>query len=162
MTKYQTMIGRAELIEFPAYLLGSVPAKTDTGAYRSAIHATNIKLKTSGGQQVVAFDLLEGHPAYRYSRHIEMAEFQEVQVENSFGIAQTRYAVKFRVKLAGKVFNSEFTLADRSKKTYPILLGRKLLSKRFIVDTAKSNINRVELKKKMNIDLEEDLEVIDP
>ena len=162
MAKYISVIGRAELLDFPSLLLTSAPAKTDTGAYRSAIHAENIVVKDKNGKKVLCFDLLANHPSYTYSRHIETEQFIEVEVENSFGIAQKRFAVDIKVRLAGKAFNSEFTLADRSKKPYPILMGRKLLNRRFLIDTSKSNINRNELKKKMNIDLIEDLEVIEP
>jgi hypothetical protein len=162
MARYLSLIGRSELLDFPDFLLTSVPAKTDTGAYRSAVHAENIVVKTKNGKQVLCFELLANHPSYTYTRHIETEHFVEVEVENSFGVAQKRFAIELKIRLAGKIFKSQFTLADRSKKPYPILMGRKMLNKRYLVDSAKSNINRNDLKKKMNIDLVEDLEVIEP
>ena len=79
-------------------------------------------------------------------------------------MASKTYAAlaRFKTKWKRKIFKTEFTLTDRSVKTYPILLGRKTLNKRYLVDSAKSHIDRKELKKKFNIDLQEDLEVIDP
>lgn len=162
MTKYTVIIGRSELINFPSLLLTDIPAKADTGAYRSAIHAKNITLKKKGTKQLLAFDMLADHPTCTYTRHVETTEFSKTKVENSFGVVEERYAVNLKIKLGPKVFSTEFTLADRSVKTYPILLGRKTLNKRFIVDSAKSNIDRQALRKKFNIVLPEDLEVTNP
>jgi hypothetical protein len=164
MITYQTVIGRSELVSFPELFLDHVPAKSDTGAYRSAVHATNIEIKTKNKKKVLCFDLLGDHPNAVYSRHIETAEFGKTTVENSFGVDEERYTVKLKIKIGPRSVRTEFSLADRRKKTYPILLGRTLLNKKFLIDSSKSNIDRRELKAKMNIDLvdDEDLEMIDP
>lgn len=162
MSKYQIVIGRSELVGFPDLLLDSLPAKSDTGAYRSAIHATNIKLKVKGSKKLLSFDLFAGHPSAPYTRKIETEEFDKAAVENSFGVREERYAVPMRIKVGPRIIKTEFTLADRSMKTYPILLGRKLLNNRFLIDSSRSNIDRGELKRKLNLDLAEDLEVTDP
>ena len=162
MSKYPVIIGRSELVDFPELLLTHVPAKADTGAYRSAIHAKNIKVSKKGNTKVLSFDLLLGHPTATYPRTVETTNFATANVENSFGVSEERYTVTLKIKLGTKIFKTEFTLTDRSVKTYPILLGRKTLNKRYLVDSAKSHIDRKELKKKFNIDLQEDLEVIDP
>lgn len=162
MSIYPVVIGRSEIIDFPVLLLTHIPAKADTGAYRSAIHAKNIKVVNKGGKETLRYDLLLDHPTSHYSRSIETSDFKTATIENSFGTTEERYAIRLKIKLGTKIFSTEFTLADRSKKTYPILIGRKTLNKRFIVDSSKSHIDRGELKKKFNIELPEDLEVIDP
>lgn len=150
MAKYKTVIGRAENIDFPARFLVDVPAKTDTGAYLSAIHATDIKeVITKSGKKELSFHLLNNHPTASQSREIIVKNYTVKTVENSFGEKQERYVVVFKVKLAGKVFRTEFSLADRSKKIFPILLGRTLLNKRFIVDTDIAHIDRKQLKEKL-------------
>ncbi|MBP6962057.1 ATP-dependent zinc protease [Candidatus Saccharibacteria bacterium] len=157
MSKYKTIIGRAELLDFPAKLISDVPAKTDTGAYMSSIHATHIReVKKKNGKTVLKFNLLGGHPAYPYSREIEVQKFSTTMVENSFGERQQRYKVEFKVHMAGKVFRTSFTLADRSTKTFPILIGRTLLNKRFIVDTTVVHVDRKHLKKQMKEWLDKD------
>jgi hypothetical protein len=83
-------------------------------------------------------------------------------VANSFGHEETRYEVPLRVKVGSKVFTSPFTLADRSKKVYPVLLGRKLLNGRFVVDSEQTSIDRKELKKQFNVTLIEDEEIEEP
>ena len=157
MAKYKTIIGRAELLDFPARLLTDIPAKTDTGAFLSAIHATDIKEVTKkNGKKALKFHLLGGHPSSPYSREIEVDNYTRKTVENSFGEKQERYVVSFKVRLAGKVFRSEFSLADRSKKIFPILLGRTLLNKRYLVDTDIAHIDRKVLKEKLKDWLKKD------
>lgn len=149
MAKYKTIIGRAELLDFPVRFLTEIPAKTDTGAYLSSVHASDIKIVTRKGKKMLSFNLLGNHPSYPLSREVEIANYTLKTVENSFGVKQERYAVKFKVKIAGKIFMSEFTLADRSTKVFPILLGRTLLNKRFMVDTDIAHIDRKLLKQKL-------------
>lgn len=154
---HKVIIGRSEVLDFVDYSLKGVPAKTDTGAYRSAIHATNIRHDATRG--LLLFDLLGGHPVCG-AMHIpvEADHFTKVWVANSFGHGEERYEVKLKVKVGPKVFIARFTLADRSKKIYPILIGRKLLNNRFLVDSAESSLNRIELKRKYGIVLPNDEE----
>jgi hypothetical protein len=156
MAKYKTVIGRAESIDFPEVLLVDVPAKIDTGAYISAIHATDIKEVTRNGKKKLKFTLLGDHSSYSYSRELEVSSYSIKVIENSFGAKQERYLVNFKVRLAGKVFRADFTLADRSTKVFPILLGRTFLNRRYMVDTDIAHIDRKILKEKLKDWLEKD------
>lgn len=152
---HKVIIGRSELLSFMGTEAMSVPAKTDTGAYRSAVHATNIAVADG----LLSFDLLGGHPVCGLMAHRVTAEdYKTVWVANSFGHREERYEVKLKVKLGPKVFHAQFTLADRSKKIYPILLGRKLLNHRFLVDSSETSLDRITLKKQYNIDFPNDEE----
>lgn len=147
---HKVVIGRAERLHFMDFDIADVPAKVDTGAYRSAVHASDISLSDDG---VLTFTLLGGHPVCgTMAQTYSTKDFKIVWIANSFGHREQRYEVKLRVRLGPKVFPATFSLADRSKKIYPILLGRKMLNSRFIVDTSKSSINRIELKKEYNIE----------
>ncbi len=154
---HKVIIGRAEVLHFLDFDISGIPAKTDTGAYRSAIHAENIVLIDDGAK--LKFDLLGGHPVCgALSQTIIADTFKQVGVANSFGHREDRYEVWLRVKLGPRVFRASFTLADRSKKIYPILIGRKLLNGRFFVDTNETSINRIELKKQYGIEMPDDEE----
>lgn len=147
---HRVIIGRAELIHFMDFAIADVPAKVDTGAYRSALHVSNISETTDGE---LSFRILGNHPvcgelAYDYRTR----EFKTVYVANSFGQREERYEVKLRVKIGPKIFKATFSLADRSKKIYPILIGRKLINDRFLVDTSQTSVNRIELKKQYGIE----------
>lgn len=154
---HKVVIGRSEVLSFVDSNIPHVPAKTDTGAYRSAVHARNIAVDEATG--TLSFELLGGHPVCgAMGAVIKTKEFAIVNIENSFGHGEQRYEVKLKVKLGPKVFKARFTLADRSKKIYPILMGRKLLNGRFLVDSAESSLNRIELKQQYGIDFPNDEE----
>lgn len=152
---HKVVIGRSELLSFVDADAPRVPAKTDTGAYRSAVHASNISVVDG----VLRFELLGGHPVCgTLSKQLETEDFTQVTVANSFGHEEQRYEVKLKVKLGPKIFHARFTLADRSKKIYPVLLGRKLLNHRFLVDSSETSLDRITLKKQYGIDFPADEE----
>lgn len=152
---HKVIIGRSEVLTFVGTDAINVPAKTDTGAYRSAVHATDI-IEENG---VLTFSLLGGHPVCGAMAHKVIAEeYQKVWIANSFGHREERYEVKLKVKVGPKLFHARFTLADRSKKIYPILLGRKLLNHRFLVDSNETSLDRLTLKQQYGIDFPNDEE----
>ncbi len=150
---HKVIIGRSERLNFVDFAIHGVPAKVDSGAYRSAVHATDIVEKDG----VVSFTLFGEHPVCgQMAQRMSASEFQKVMVANSFGHREERYDVRFKVKLGPKIFTAKFTLADRSKKIYPILLGRTMLNRRFLIDTNESAVDRVQLKKEYNIEFPND------
>lgn len=144
------VIGRTEPIGFVDEELMDIPARVDTGAYRSAVHAEDIVEKDG----ILSFKLLKNHPSVG-GRTVQMtsSEYNTVQIENSFGHKEKRYEVKMRVRLGPRIVKTGFTLANRGKKLYPVLVGRKLLNTRYLVDTTISGLDRKMLKKKYNIEL---------
>lgn len=154
---HKVVIGRSELLHFMDFEIADIPAKTDTGAYRSAVHADKISLSSDG--KTLSFRILGGHPVCgALAQTLTTNEFSVVNVENSFGHREERFEVKLRVKLGPRIFKTAFSLADRSKKIYPILLGRKMINGRFLVDTAYSQVDRVDLRRRYNIDFPKDEE----
>lgn len=151
------VIGRSEPITFVGYTsLVDIPAKVDTGAYRSAIHADNIHIDDSGHLHFVLFG---NHPICpNYATEISTDKYTTASISNSFGDTEQRYEVVLKVKIGPKVFKESFSLADRSKKIFPILLGRKLLNNRFLVDPAFTGISRRKLKTQFGVYLPDDEE----
>ncbi|MDC1067636.1 RimK/LysX family protein [Candidatus Kapabacteria bacterium] len=49
--------------------------------------------------------------------------------------------IKSKIRIFNKVFPIYFSLADRSKMTYKILLGRKILNKKFLVDVSQKDLS---------------------
>jgi len=145
---HKLIIGRSERLSFVDTHIVDVPAKVDTGAYRSAIHAGSI----TEHDGVLTFTLLAGHPVCgAMAKQMTTRQFSQVTVANSFGHQEVRYEVRLKVKIGPKIFVAKFTLADRSKKIYPILLGRTMLNGRFLIDTDESAIDRVQLKREYGI-----------
>ncbi len=124
------IIGRADRIDLPELGHLGVPVKIDTGAKTSAIWASNI-IERDGG---LAFTLFgEGHPMYT-GQELFMPHFSRVVVASSIGAEQGRYKVILLIKMRGKKIRAGFTLADRSKQAYPVLIGRNVLRGKFLVD----------------------------
>jgi len=147
---HKVVVGRAELLHFMDFEIADIPAKVDTGAYGSAVHADRIKLLADG--ETLQYRLLGGHPVCGpLAVELTTTDFKKVVIENSFGAREERFEVKLRVKLGPKIFTAAFSLADRSKKAYPILLGRKMLNNRFLVDTGYTQIDQAELKREYGI-----------
>ena len=153
----RSIIGRSAEIIFVDHNSIPIPAKIDTGAYRSAIHASNIRLDENN---VLHFRVCGDHPACadESAFDISTSEYEIINIENSFGDSEDRYEVKLRIKIADEEFKTSFTLANRQKKIYPILLGRLALKNRYIVDVDKSGVDRIALKEKYHINLPGDEE----
>ncbi len=146
------IIGRRELIDLPALELFEVEAKIDTGAFTSAIHCTAIR-ETSlpDGTTVIRFDLLDpSHPRYHH-KIFEFAQFTQRDIKSSFGDVQERYIIRTTIQLFDKIIEADFSLSDRSDMKYPVLIGRALLRKNFMVDVARKNVSsKAKLKKQQN------------
>lgn len=135
------LIGRNEIVDLPKLDLIGLRAKVDTGAYTSAIHYHHAEVIEKGGRKVLHFSLLDpSHPEYN-DKSFYFEDFKTKSIKNSFGQAEERYIIKATIRLFGQDFLTEFSLSDRGNLKYPILLGRKLLNKHFIVDTSKKNIS---------------------
>jgi hypothetical protein len=65
--------------------------------------------------------------------------FKEKKVKSSNGESQKRYFIKGTIRLFDKEIETFFSLTQRTGLRNPILLGRKLLNKRFLVDSSKIN-----------------------
>ncbi len=139
--KQKLIIGSRDKIDIPEFELFDLPCKTDTGAATSAIHCHQVKLIHIQDVDYISFRLLDpSHPAYNH-REYRTSNFKEKKIKSSFGDVAYRYTITCQVALFGKSFRAEFTLADREKMRYPILLGRRLLRSRFVVDVAKANLS---------------------
>ncbi len=146
----KALIGRSELIDIISPDITDIPAKIDSGAFRSAIHADNIKIKSVDGKKILTCNLL-GHQTYPNSFEFETEQFGKVWVQNSFGVRAQRYEVQLKLKVGSKIFFTPFTLADRANNLFPVLLGRKALKGRFMVDVSEVGVDRLKLKKQFNI-----------
>ncbi len=149
MSKYPVIIGRAEGIDISGVVL-NVPAKIDSGAFRSSIHCKSVKEVSKGDTKILKVTLL-GHPCAPVEYPMEFTDYEKVNITNSFGHEEERFEVKLKIKLGPKIFSSSFTLADRANNLFPVLVGRKLLKGRYMVDVSKSSIDRLALKKEFGI-----------
>jgi hypothetical protein len=132
MNPEKITIGRREIIDFPELGLVGIVAKIDTGAYTTALHCHDIR-EESG---VLYFKLLDPtHPEYT-EKEQKFTDYSQKEIRNSFGEVEKRYIIKTIIKIGRKRIKSVISLTDRGTMRYPVLIGRKLLKNRFIVDVS--------------------------
>lgn len=131
------IIGRAERVDLPQMAVEKVPAKIDTGADASSIWAYKID-KKDNNLNVIFFG--PDSEYYDGETHVFSPEqYTITRVSNSFGHKEIRYKVKLKIRINGRLINGTFTLSSRATKLYPILIGRSLLKKKFLVDVSKGS-----------------------
>lgn len=129
------LIGRREVVAFPDLHLHGLTAKIDTGAYTTALHCHHVRVENG----ILIFRLLdETHPEYQDTEH-RFAEFDQKEVKNSFGEKELRFIIRTRIRIGKRTIKSIISLSDRGNMRYPVLIGRRLLKNRFIVDVALLN-----------------------
>lgn len=131
------VIGRSDRVDFPELGLENIEAKIDSGAFTSVIHCDELKAHYRNGEHLVTFVVFnQDVPCKR-----EAKVFASRQVRNSFGETEYRYTIKTPVELFGKSYLIELALTNRSRMKYPVLLGRKLIGDRFVIDVSKTNLS---------------------
>lgn len=135
MTKkkgHKIVIGRKDIADFPEIGFNQVEVKIDTGAYTSSIHCSKIFVE----EDVLYCNFLdEKHPEYSLQTYA-FKNFRTIKVKSSNGIAQNRYEIVTKILIFKKEYKISLSLSDRSEMKFPVLLGRKFLNPKFVVDPA--------------------------
>lgn len=137
------IIGRTEEATFSTWGIESLQIKIDTGAYTSSIHCKHIQEKDG----ILEFKLLCPKTEKYNNKLIRAKNYKTKKIRSSNGKKQIRYIVKTTMLFCGKKYRAEFSLANRSKMSFPVLIGRKFLNKKFLVDVSKKNIAPKTIKK---------------
>jgi hypothetical protein len=144
--KEKLLIGRAEEVDFPELELFGVHAKIDTGAFTTALHCQDIYESRENGVKVLYFKPLDrDHPLYN-EQEIRVQKYTRKKIKNSFGQIETRFIISTIIKIGDKQEETDISLADRANMRFPVLLGRKLLAKGFLID-----INKQYVQKKLKL-----------
>ena len=113
-------------------------AKLDTGAKTAAIHATDIERFDKDGKQWVRFKLWLNHrdPGSE-TITVEKPLARDVTIKlRGTDKNDARPSVKLEFCLGSKRFQALFTLVNRKKFNYPVLLGRRFLADLATIDPA--------------------------
>lgn len=138
--KIKHIIGRREFVSLPAFDLEKIEAKTDTGAYTSSIHCDKITVE---GNRVKCIFLDESHPCYT-GKEYSFEILKKVVVKSSNGQEENRVMIDSEIIILGLHYKIKLTVTDRSSMKYPVLIGRKFLKDKFLVDV--TQIHQNELK----------------
>ncbi len=135
------VIGKKDIVDFPQINLLELPVKIDSGAYTSSIHCYKAtEVKVNGVKKLKCYFLSPKNKNYK-NCIVVFDDYRTKNVKSSNGISENRYSVKTKVKMFGKLYNIELTLAKRWHMKFQVLLGRKFLSKKFVIDTSQSNLS---------------------
>ena len=135
------IIGRRDIADFPKLQLKEIAVKVDTGAYTSSIHCRDINTKLVHGKEVLTFTLLDpSHPQFE-SKVYSIESFRKKMVRSSNGQTEERYLIKTNIQLFGKTYPISLTLSERGEMRFPILIGRKFLLGKFIVDPSQVDLS---------------------
>jgi hypothetical protein len=142
MTKSKIVIGREDIASFPLLNLEGIEVKTDSGAYTSSFHCHNIELiKVDGVEKLKCYFLDPEHDKY-HDKEFIFETFVLKKVKSSNGHMEERYSISTEIRLFEKTFPIDLTLTERGTMKFPVLLGRKFLSKRFVVDSSLTNLSQ--------------------
>ena len=133
------LIGRREFVDFPLLELFNVEAKIDTGAYTSSIHCENISVKNISGNPALYFTVILNDEKNTKKEYV-FNEFAAKKIKNSFGEMEERYIIKTLLKIGKKNIRVSISLSKRGSMRYPVLIGRKPLKGKFLIDVKQVHI----------------------
>ena len=116
-------------------------ARIDSGANTASLDARDLVVFERDGKRWVRFKLrpVDGEEPQEVERPVK--RFVRVSQTNS-PKADRRPVVEMSIELGGVKDLIDFNLRDRSRMTYPVLLGRKYLRDRALIDISRTNIQR--------------------
>ena len=125
------VVGWKEQVALPDLKIKSVIAKIDTGANVATIDADDIKFVTRKDVKYVKFTVKKRNNTVRKTS-APLAGFKRIRSSN--GDVERRPYIKTDILMDGITKNIELTLTDRGPMDYTMLIGRKALGRRWIVN----------------------------
>lgn len=135
-------VGSKEIIGAIEWLYMDPPgnhyrARVDSGAETSSLSASDIVEFERDGDDWVRFTF--EHDSSEEAVNLELPIKRTVLVRQvSADEPERRFVVEIDIRLGQQLQATEFTLTDRSRMTYPVLLGRAFLMDLYVVDVSRS------------------------
>ena len=125
------VVGWKEQVALPDLKIKSVIAKIDNGANVATIDDADIKFVTRKDVKYIKFTVKKRNNTVRKTS-APLAGFKRIRSSN--GDVERRPYIKTDILMDGITKNIELTLTDRGPMDYTMLIGRKALGRRWIVN----------------------------
>ncbi|MDH3998380.1 MAG: RimK/LysX family protein [Desulfuromonadales bacterium] len=126
-----SVIGELENVTFREEGL-RLKARIDTGAETSSLGVASQQKFERDGKKWIQFTVED--PASEKVIEFERPLIRIAKIKRHGAEALERPVVKLKITLGAIDITREFTLADRTQYAYPTLIGRNVLSGKFLVD----------------------------
>lgn len=138
---HEVVLGEIEKVTIDS-IKQSFDARVDTGAATSSLNAVDIEQFERNGKNWVRFHLSVSDNKQDTSNWIEAPIVRFVKIRQSTNSqVERRAVVELWVKLGNIHEKAQFTLADRSQMSHPVLLGREFIRDIAVVDVSKKYIH---------------------
>lgn len=142
----EVTLGSVERIQFDG-IDSTFDARVDTGAATSSVNAADIEQFERNGKRWVRFHIAgddgevvqndKAEPTWVEAPVVRMAKIRQSSNEE----AERRFVIEMWVRLGDIHEKAQFTLADRSQMSHPVLLGREFIRDIAVVDVGKKYIH---------------------
>ncbi|MEM0912833.1 MAG: ATP-dependent zinc protease [Pseudomonadota bacterium] len=131
------VLGALERVTIEA-IKQSFDARVDTGAETSSINAMDIEFFERNGDDWVRFHVIDAAQEASEENWVEAPVVRFVNIRQASNDKPERRAVvKLWTRLGNMREQNEFSLADRSQMSHPVLLGREFIRDVAVVDVSK-------------------------
>jgi len=138
MKKKLAEIGWREYVDIPELGIVGVKAKVDTGARTSCIHAFSVTTFEKENAVWVRFGVHPNQGDHGTEVWCEAPVVDYREVTDSGGHSEMRYVIASQLIIGKHQFRTELTLTNRDTMRFRMLLGRRAMTKRFIVNPSAS------------------------
>ena len=131
-----TIAGYIETVSFPDYGI-AIEGKLDTGADSSSLGVSDLERFKRKGKIWYRFTVHgdDGKTATVEQQSNRTARIMRAEVEDT-----RRPIVRLKICVAGHAAETDFTLTDRSEQRTSLLIGRRFLATRILVDSARTHV----------------------